>query len=787
MKNLKQIGLLIGFISVFMFNCTVDVADGTGHDWETKVIGFLQDKNGAAIDSATVWLLPATYIPMFDSGSLVDIRDDSLSCFSTMTDKYGAFRFSSIQKEGTYIISSAVIHPDTLIIYYPNIEINENGIEKGDSIHIGSLTAKNPARIIFHDPDNLCDRTGMVYIRGTQFKQRTDSIGAVAFKVPAETLDIHYTSKTDTGTVIDTAIVDNISLTENEDIIIGGPVPVPVLDGPDTVVVDSSFTFQIMNFVDTLLYRLVWVDGDTTSWTHDSLFTYTWNDSGLTTIYAQACKQTDVSKVSEWSEGKLVIIMPTHTISQPNQPWTTNNTILVGDTTVFFVDGAESNYNHPVQYQFDWGDTIMSTWVPDTMASHTWDVPGTYYILARARSAVDTTVTSIYSDSLELTVLLNDTFPPVFSITGNNPMYLEVNDTFVEPVVTAWDDVDGDLTDQIQSSGTVNTAIPGTYIRSYSVSDNSGNEANAELNVHVVDSIQPVDTIPPVITLLGDNPMYLDTNDTYIEPGATASDNFDGDISGKIQISGIVNTGTVGTYTRTYSVSDSAGNSTEVNRTVQITDSIMESDTTPPVITLFGDNPMILNIGDTYNEPGATAFDSVDGDISDSIDITGTVNTAFEGTDTVFYFVSDNSGNGTTEIREVYVNDTTTIDSTPPVITLLGDNPMDLNTGDVYNEPGATAFDNFDGDISHKILITGVVDTSTAGVYVINYHVTDSAGNSDSTARTVNVSDSTFRATPSRQGQSLLLQNPSINKRPFNNDIQMREDRSKKVTRIYLK
>ncbi|TPE44942.1 DUF5011 domain-containing protein [Pontibacter mangrovi] len=66
--------------------------------------------------------------------------------------------------------------------------------------------------------------------------------------------------------------------------------------------------------------------------------------------------------------------------------------------------------------------------------------------------------------------------------------------------------------------------------------------------------------------------------------------------------------------------------------------------------------------------------------------------------------------------------------NTAPAITLLGDNPMTLTVGDTYTEPGATATDAEDGDISASIVITGTVDTATAGTYTKYYNVTDSQG-----------------------------------------------------------
>lgn len=80
-----------------------------------------------------------------------------------------------------------------------------------------------------------------------------------------------------------------------------------------------------------------------------------------------------------------------------------------------------------------------------------------------------------------------------------------------------------------------------------------------------------------------------------------------------------------------------------------------EEDTVAPEITLNGDNPMELEVGDIYEEPGASAEDDVDGDVSDDIKITGEVNTDEAGTYEVVYTVSDEAGNEATVIREVIV------------------------------------------------------------------------------------------------------------------------------------
>jgi hypothetical protein len=60
---------------------------------------------------------------------------------------------------------------------------------------------------------------------------------------------------------------------------------------------------------------------------------------------------------------------------------------------------------------------------------------------------------------------------------------------------------------------------------------------------------------------------------------------------------------------------------------------------------------------------------------------------------------------------------TVMIDSTKPVITLAGDTPMKVAFGSLFTDPGATASDNLDGDITTKIVLAGSVNTNIIGSY----------------------------------------------------------------------
>jgi endoglucanase Acf2 len=152
-------------------------------------------------------------------------------------------------------------------------------------------------------------------------------------------------------------------------------------------------------------------------------------------------------------------------------------------------------------------------------------------------------------------------------------------------------------------------------------------------------------------------------------------------------------------------------------------------DTTPPVVTLNGPATINHEQGTTFQDPGATASDNVDGTLT--VTVTGSVGNE-AGTYTLTYSATDSAGNSTSVSRTVIVEDTT-----PPVITLIGDSTIELSLGDDFTDPGATATDTVDGSIT--VIVTGTVDTNVAGNYSLTYSAIDSAGNSTSISRAIRV------------------------------------------------
>jgi hypothetical protein len=89
-------------------------------------------------------------------------------------------------------------------------------------------------------------------------------------------------------------------------------------------------------------------------------------------------------------------------------------------------------------------------------------------------------------------------------------------------------------------------------------------------------------------------------------------------------------------------------------------------------------------------------------------------------------------------IGYIYVTE----DSIAPVITLLGDATVSIEVGDTYIDAGATAKDNYDGDITSNIVTVSNVDTAIVGSYTVTYDVSDANENAAATVtRLVTVED----------------------------------------------
>jgi len=149
-------------------------------------------------------------------------------------------------------------------------------------------------------------------------------------------------------------------------------------------------------------------------------------------------------------------------------------------------------------------------------------------------------------------------------------------------------------------------------------------------------------------------------------------------------------------------------------RMVQV---VTVKDTKAPTIELEYVEGAFTYPGQKYKEEGFLAKDNYDGDISKKV-------VSEERDGYVYYSVKDSSGNKATAKREIYYDD-----DICPEITLEGGEEYVVTEGEPYVDPGYTALDNADGDISAKVQIEGTIDINIPGEYIFKYSVRDSYDN----------------------------------------------------------
>jgi prepilin-type N-terminal cleavage/methylation domain-containing protein len=222
---------------------------------------------------------------------------------------------------------------------------------------------------------------------------------------------------------------------------------------------------------------------------------------------------------------------------------------------------------------------------------------------------------------------------------------------------------------------------------------------------YISDNYYDINIYLPVITILGNNPTNINVNSTYVDAGATALDDVDGDVTSKIIATGTVNPSVVGSYTIAYTVKDSSNNTATETRTVNVIDNIL------PTVA-FGTNgnstyaksrSTTVTVSDAHigvntsslkylwntstTAPAETSFSTIftnGGTISSPAEVTG------------FYYLwilaKDNAGNTTITRTNVFY-----LDSTSPTIatsiagTMLYTDPTfasGTNSANLYNNTG---------------------------------------------------------------------------------------------------
>ena len=146
-------------------------------------------------------------------------------------------------------------------------------------------------------------------------------------------------------------------------------------------------------------------------------------------------------------------------------------------------------------------------------------------------------------------------------------------------------------------------------------------------------------------------------------------------------------------------------------------------------ISLDGNTEMTIYKGSIYNEPGYEGYDNKGRTYTVKVD--GNVDTSKVGTYTITYSLHNVEKTRTVKVMEVPDN--------PTVIHLNGSKNITLKLGEKYEEPGYTAIDYIDGDLTKEVKVTGSVNTTKAGIYRLIYSVVNSKGVTTSETRVVTI------------------------------------------------
>lgn len=225
----------------------------------------------------------------------------------------------------------------------------------------------------------------------------------------------------------------------------------------------------------------------------------------------------------------------------------------------------------------------------------------------------------------------------------------------------------------------------------------------------------------PKIKLSGSNYLEIPYQNSFIDPGYHAT-KLGKDITKKIQINSNLINHKVGKYQIIYQTK-------YLFLTIKKVRNIHIIDNTKPIINI--DNPVKICPHEDLSHIKYEAIDEYDGLLNNKVKL-------LEHDNILDLSVEDNSHNKTNVSIPLL-----RIDDELPEINLKNGEVIYLNEGTPYQEPGYTANDNCDGDLTKQVSISGTVEKNP-GTYYLTYTVKDSSNNETKITRTIIVSKKTL-------------------------------------------
>ena len=262
---------------------------------------------------------------------------------------------------------------------------------------------------------------------------------------------------------------------------------------------------------------------------------------------------------------------------------------------------------------------------------------------------------------------------------------------------------------------------------------------NQDPAINDVAVITVTDGLKPVITMAGATDVYTATGVAYVDAGAAAADNFDGNITAKIVATSTVNTAVPGMYTVTYNVTDLAG-----NKAIPVVRRVFVQDTTAPVVTAPAN--IIVAAVDAYGTPLADPYIAA---FLTAVSATDNVGVVFQsnnapavfppGLTSVTFTARDAVGNIGTATATVTVSDLTAPVVTAPKPLTLNAITLPVLATDPYIAAfllAASAVDNVDGVVA---VTNNAPGQFPAGVTTVIFSSGDASGNLSTAQSSVTV------------------------------------------------
>jgi hypothetical protein len=344
--------------------------------------------------------------------------------------------------------------------------------------------------------------------------------------------------------------------------------------------------------------------------------------------------------------------------------------------------------------------------------------PGTYFMNFRVVDAAGNEATPV---TRTIVVVLDKT-PPTLTLLGGATVNVEQCEVYNELGAVASDLTDGNLSSSIKISGSVNTSVVGKYTLTYNVADAQGNASSVTRVINVVDTKKP--------GIFSYGKRIVDQEVVNIQIGSlfvdavTGFDTCNGSIAvNKVPgFNGMVNTLVRATYPILYFAKDPHGNAAVEEGFVV---NYRVDDYIAPEIALNTPDTVVHDVNSPYSSQPVSVYDNYYTSNKVSIEKKGKVNPFTLGLYTETFTATDESGN--TAVRNRYVK---VVDRVAPTIITTSVNVCAEDP--FWAMSDVSVQDNYYGNnelfplvkiLSHNVNIM------RAGIYYINYQVTDPSGN----------------------------------------------------------